>query len=424
MADTNSISNNTECSKMRGKSAKAGSVSPEDPVVTTLDGKLLVTRKELLELSAREAGSVFYMPLPLVLCSLPYVEPIDPDTGASLPTFVRRMPKQTIRLGTARPDIGLIYGPYSRLIFAFVVNECLATGSPVIDLGSRITDMIKTFQLSRSGGERGAISRLKNHLLRFRYTTFLFERTKLYSKNAPAHAYSVDDLLLPAVETAHFWRPRNSKDSFITEGDNYMRLTQSFYNQITQTPVPIDMRAYVSLQSSAMAMDMYCYFGWMSRLLQRNELFSWEELKLQFGSDYARMVDFRRRFRAAMKKVLTVSPHLRAEDMGRDGVRLLVTSRPPVEPNKPLRIASSPEAKEAALRRADSARAAGKAMGAADMEKKKAAKRRKAVEKAKSSDGGQASAVSADTVQKPKRKASRSAAGPAQDNLFENGSNE
>lgn len=336
-----------------------------DPYVGAVDAKLQATRAEILSLSPKAADAIYYMPLPIVLASMPYREPLNPD-GTPAVTYVRESPKLTIRLGTVRPDVGLIYGAYGRLIFGYVLTESLTKGTRLIDLGGKISAMADLLNIPKTGGARGGLPRLRNHWLRFRYATFLFEWHKRFLKQTAQSVVDVtrvDDLLLPVVERAHFWEARDPQGGrgIIDDSDNYLYLTESFFNEITTKAVPIDMRAFAALQSSSMAMDMYTFFAWFSSFLQGNVVFSWEELKNHFGYEYARMVDFRRSFRTQMTRVLAVYPELHAFDLGEKGVEIKATSKPPILRNKPLRILASPEAKARAVARGENARAYGKA---------------------------------------------------------------
>ena len=92
------------------------------------------------------------------------------------------------------------------------------------------------------------------------------------------------------------------------------------------------MRALQALKNSAMALDLYSWAVWRSFTVAQAgkvQFIPWRGLMQQLGSDYSNPDDFRRKAKAALKKVLAVYPGLKVEQVD-GGINLLPTSRPAV----------------------------------------------------------------------------------------------
>ena len=105
-----------------------------------------------------------------------------------------------------------------------------------------------------------------------------------------------------------------------------MKLSDKFYHQVTDRPVPVDLRAIRALKKSPLALDLYAFTTYRVSYLNRRVEIPWEALMMQLGADYQDnaqgKADFKRKLLAAMRKVATVYPELRAEQ-GDRGLVLL-----------------------------------------------------------------------------------------------------
>ena len=85
----------------------------------------------------------------------------------------------------------------------------------------------------------------------------------------------------------------------------------NFFEEITRSAVPVDLRAIRQLQRSPLAIDLYVWLTYRMSYLKKPTLIPWRGLEAQFGSDYARPADFRRRFLRSLRQVLRVYPRAR-----------------------------------------------------------------------------------------------------------------
>jgi hypothetical protein len=90
-------------------------------------------------------------------------------------------------------------------------------------------------------------------------------------------------------------------------------LSERFYSELVQHPVPIDLRAVRALRQSPMALDVYSWLTWRFYALSRRTQIPWEALQMQFGTEIKSIRKFRQTFNDALKQVLTVYPAAKVE---------------------------------------------------------------------------------------------------------------
>ncbi|MGB5293348.1 MAG: replication protein RepA, partial [Thermoanaerobaculia bacterium] len=103
-------------------------------------------------------------------------------------------------------------------------------------------------------------------------------------------------------------------------------ISRQFFQEITRSAVPVDLRAIELLKSSPLAIDIYIWLTYRMSYLRRPCLIPWKALENQFGATYARSRDFRRSFCAHLRVAVGVYPsvRLRQTDTG-----LLLYPSPP-----------------------------------------------------------------------------------------------
>jgi hypothetical protein len=90
-------------------------------------------------------------------------------------------------------------------------------------------------------------------------------------------------------------------------------LSEHFFNEVIDRPVPIDMRAIKALKQSPMALDIYTWLTYRASYLKRPTVIPWASLALQFGSDYTRLRAFKEAFLRELKKVILVYGQVQVE---------------------------------------------------------------------------------------------------------------
>ena len=102
-----------------------------------------------------------------------------------------------------------------------------------------------------------------------------------------------------------------------------LELSTDFYDTLREHAVPLDYRALSALKHSALALDIYTWLAHrLCRIKQpQGVMLSWENLRDQFGQEYANSKDFKREFREVLRQVWLVYPDARIEEVP-GGIRL------------------------------------------------------------------------------------------------------
>ncbi|EEF21789.1 conserved hypothetical protein [Ricinus communis] len=122
-----------------------------------------------------------------------------------------------------------------------------------------------------------------------------------------------DEFELDEEEAVGLWVPQRKSEAGAWRSK--VRLSNNFYKECIDRPVPVDLRAYKALRGSPLAMDVYIWLTYrMSCTERRTRPIRWEALMAQFGSRYesdqaAR--DFKKGFLKALKLVQLVYPSAR-----------------------------------------------------------------------------------------------------------------
>jgi len=265
---------------------------------------------------ALTAGALGFMPRLLVLPTLPHRRP-------ERHRFERVNGRHSLRLSAPR-RVGLPYGSYSRLLLAYLTTEAVRTKSPEIDLGSTPNDLARKLGLSTISGPRGTAHRLEDQLHRLLSTRLDWKTslglhpTSSRSGFVAANQSSWLKLAREVLQRRPAWHSK-------------IVLGQDFFQEITRSAVPVDLRAIRQLQRSPLAIDLYVWLTYRMSYLRKPTLIPWKSLQAQFGAAYARPRDFRRKVLARLEAVLSAYPTIR---IGEDAIGLrLYPSAPHVMPS-------------------------------------------------------------------------------------------
>lgn len=257
--------------------------------------------------SAKDAGTLGYMARVLVQATMPHSR----KEGTN---FIRKNGNLTVEIGASSK--GLPYGSYPRLLLAWLTTEAVRTKSSTIYLGESLSEFMRKLDLLPTGGRWGTIHRLREQADRLFMSTVRAYET--HDNGIRGRNISVAD------EWDLWWDPKESEQATLFQ--SWVKLTDKFFTQITDRPVPIDLRAIKALKKSPLALDIYAWATYrMSYLNNRTEV-PWEALQMQFGADYSLDAKGRRNFKGklidALRKVSVVYPELRTSE-GERGLILL-----------------------------------------------------------------------------------------------------
>jgi hypothetical protein len=254
------------------------------PAVENLITETLAIEAE----SAQNAGALGFMARAMVQATLPHKKVEGNE-------FERRNGAFTLSL-LAPARVGLPYGTVPRLLLAWLTTEAVKTRSRELELGDSLSGFMHELDLVPTGGRWGSITRLKDQTARLFACTVsaTYEDTK---KRAEMGYRVADKSLL-------WWDAKSPTQ--VAAWRSSVTLTETFYREIIEYPIPVDMRAIKVLKRSPMALDIYCWLTYRTGYAKKPTTVPWSALAMQFGSEYGRLRDFKASFLAELRKVTTV----------------------------------------------------------------------------------------------------------------------
>lgn len=244
---------------------------------------------------AQEAGALGFMARAMVQATLPH-------RAVAGNEFERRNGSFTLTL-QAPSKIGLPYGSVPRLLLAWVTTEAVKTKSRELELGDSMSAFMAELGMTPTGGANGSITRLKNQTRR------LFAATVTASYEDDKQIADMGYRL--ADRSVLWWHSKDPEQAGLWKSS--VTLSEHFFNEVVDRPVPIDMRAIKALKQSPMALDIYTWLTFRVSYLKRPAVIPWASLAMQFGSNYAQLRQFKAAFLDELKKVVLVYGKVQVE---------------------------------------------------------------------------------------------------------------
>lgn len=247
------------------------------------------------DVDAREAGALGFMARAMVQATLPHRK-VDSTY------FERKNGAFTLSM-QALPKVGLPYGALPRLLLAWTTTEAVKTKSRELELGDSMSSFMAELGLTATGGKSGSITRLKNQTRR------LFTATVAASYEDENHIEDMGYRL--ADRSVLWWHSKDPEQAGLWKST--VTLSENFFNEVIDRPVPIDMRAIRALKKSPLALDIYSWLTYRASYLKRSTVIPWASLAQQFGSNYAELRNFKAAFLNELKKVVLVYGQVQVE---------------------------------------------------------------------------------------------------------------
>lgn len=199
---------------------------------------------------------------------------------------------------------GVPYGTYPRLILSWVASEVVKTKDREIILGQSLSDFMKKLGLSVTGGRWGTISRFKQQLKMIFSSSF-----SVTCLNKELQYYQFKEAGIRITDSADiYWDPMNPEQVNLFKSK--VILSEKFFEEITNTPIPVDVNAINHLKDSSLALDIYFWLTYRMFNVRKDTNISFEQLFLQFGPGYKNnkhgRYEFKRQFIKQLKKVLEI----------------------------------------------------------------------------------------------------------------------
>jgi Plasmid encoded RepA protein len=273
--------------------------------------KIASVATEISSQSAIEDGALGFMAKVLVQTTLPH-------RAVSGTRYVRTDGNLSLSINDVG-GTGIPYGSYPRLILIWMTTEAVRTKRRELALGRSLSCFMAQLGLHATGGHWGTISQFRNQMERLLGCAI----STRWSSQTNSEFHSGGDNLLLADDFNLWWAPLRlacaiPKMSAVT-------LSEKFFEQISEAPVPLDLRAVRALKKSPLTLDIYAWATRRVSYLSRPTLIPWPALRRSFGAGYADTPQGHSRFRQkateAFGRVSAVYPQLRAE-VGQSGVYL------------------------------------------------------------------------------------------------------
>lgn len=248
---------------------------------------------EIEEKNAAEHGQLGFIATAMIYASLPH---------SQIDSAVFKRKSGNIALTILNdPDIGLPFGKIPRIITAFLCTEAKRSKSPEIELGRSQAEFAKKLGLNNGGGKRGDLTRLKDQAIRL----FTSHITLTGTPDAQFHWRNVnltDNGML-------LWSPHDPHAKSAWESK--LMLSQVFFDECIDHSVPIDLRVIHKLVSP-LAIDIYVWLTYRLNSIAYPTPISWEQIKWQFGANYADdaqgLRNFILAFKTQLRRVMSVYP--------------------------------------------------------------------------------------------------------------------
>lgn len=206
---------------------------------------------------------------------------------------------------------GLPYGAYPRLVLIWMTTEALRTKERKLELGRSLSSFMGRLGLQCTGGHWGTIPRFRGQMERL----FGAAISTHWKRDQGEQCNIGGSNLVLAEEFDLWWAPQKLPRGPL--GRSSVTLSQRFFEQLVESPVPIDLRAIKILKRSPLSLDLYAWATRRVSYLKRPLQISWSSFQLSFGAGYAETPQGKSRFRGnaveALRRVKHVYPALKIE---------------------------------------------------------------------------------------------------------------
>jgi len=267
-----------------------------------------------------------FMARQLVQCTLPHSNPGDTPIWTRTNGWLTLAIKPHFDLKTKKPLYP--YGTIPRLLLFWIVTEAnrqkndktlTAQEKRVLRLGSSLDAFMRDIGLSplTGGGKRGDAKRLRNQAER------LFRSEIIFDERNGGVTY--EDMKV-APRGYLFWEAKRSGQQDLLP--SWVQLGESFYEAITERPVPIDTRALRALKQSPLTLDLYALLVYKTfaanrrkeKGLDSSQTIPWEGLHRQMGTERD-LALFKFKVRKALPRIRLVYRGVNVEATG-EGLRV------------------------------------------------------------------------------------------------------
>lgn len=282
-----------------------------------MDKNEIIRETALAEEELEKVSKTGYMARCFVQTSLPYNE-------VKGPVYRRRNGAYILSVVDGYGQ-GIPYGTIPRLLLTWLVTETVRTKEKKLYLGSSLNGFFRELSISKGGGKRGAYQRVRNQILR----TFGCVYTVLYD-NKSMNMTAGQKLNITSREV-FWWNELENPERHGKAKLSYVILSDEFYREVLDHPVPVSLEAIKRLKRSPMSLDIYSWLTFRMFLLEKTTVIPWEALENQFGTNFARSRDFKSKFLENLQRVHAVYPEAKVMETNSGSGLILYPSPPSIK---------------------------------------------------------------------------------------------
>jgi hypothetical protein len=212
---------------------------------------------------------------------------------------------------------GVPFGVYARLIMIYIQTEAIKTGRREVFFGNSFNDFLGRLGIPAGGTTRKIVW---EQLLRLSACEILFTWQK--DENGPSNFHKAN--IVESGQLDFIFAEKGQESLW----QDQIILSEAFCKIIQQSSIPLLENAVKLIASNSLALDIYIWLAFRLRALNRSIEISWTALHSQFGAEYARVRDFKKRFIPRLEQALAVYPEAKV-DIEDDGL-ILHQSKPPL----------------------------------------------------------------------------------------------
>ncbi len=281
----------------RGEFCRAATAIPETLAQIGLTSRRLKKLDTIIAArTERKGGPKAYSARPFVLCGIPVRRP-----SKSTLEYSRRNGRFQLRV-IGHPEYGLPFGQ-DRLLLIWIASLATWQKSRIIRFKSA-AEILEIFGLAKDGRY---YKRLIAGFERIFYATFFFSSDQQGAERVVIERHS-----FRFVRDVRLWYSENDGAPSEDSSENVIMLSEEFWKEIRDHPIPVDLAVVRALADSPGNLDLYIWLVWRcwtAKTQAHVPLFGAEGLVQQLGvSDSLRNRDFRRQVRTWLTMIYRLWP--------------------------------------------------------------------------------------------------------------------
>ena len=215
-------------------------------------------------------------------------------------------------------EMGVPFGAHARLVMLYLQTQALKTSCREIDVGKSLNAFLGRVGVTGGGKTRQSVW---DQLLRIAACEIVF--TWQQQPHTPPEFIKTN-----VVQAGQLGVRMTEQDRQGALWSDKVTLSREFFDSLQRSAVPLLEQAIKAIGASSLALDLYVWMAYRLRKLERPTTVPWLALHQQFGAEYARPRDFRRKVLQPLKLALAAYPEAQViiEEQG----LILYPSGPPI----------------------------------------------------------------------------------------------